>query len=246
LFAQEYPQDTTNGKMNRSGCSEGWATDRILFYENPELNCDLSITAWIILGSILISLKALYAVVYSYSWLRREAELRKNKPSSRGTRLRLPIMPALAWVFFVTYLLFFVLSGTYGNEINVLGFLYGLGWCLFGIMYMIYLVKFMKLGHRIDPRPAANRNVSIPNEELTRIDLTGKVGLYFSGIALTGQTLMYCILGPIFSDNYVIVRIANGFECWFMAQTSFAMIHHFERIRKASVSFHQGSFSQSH
>jgi len=141
--------------MNQSGCPVGWATDQVVFYISPDFACDASVAVYIALGCTVCGLRLLAAVGHTTMWKERERKMRtRMRNNRRGENPRFPFIPVLSWLLVIDYTIFFALSGTnVGNPQNGLpAFFYGIGWLLFGIIALFYLLKFLRLGHRIAPR----------------------------------------------------------------------------------------------
>ena len=221
--------------MNTTGCPPGWATDQIVFYENRPFSCDLNINAWIAMGSILIFAKVLTAIGHSHLWYSRNKAWRERKVEKRRQR-SIPFVPILSWIQVCCYMGIFILPAfnLASTENGVAAFFFGVGWMVYGLLSVIFLMKFVQLGARILPRKA--RTVTKPyNESLRRLDTKGKLSLGFQFLAIAGQTFVLCVLGLAFPNQNFVVRVATGFHAWCTAQHGATMLIHFERVKYAYV-----------
>ena len=218
--------------MNASGCPAGLATDQILFYENVQLACDMSISAWIGMGSALVFAKGFTAIGHTNMYYERERAYKQKNP--RELRRRIPWVPLLSWLMFLNYVLFFVLPAleVANSKNGVAGFFFGLGWLLFGCLSVIFLLKFIALGYKIIPTQSRVLSQK-DHDRLSQFEWKGKLSFALSIAALACQTVMLCIVGLIVPDDYTIIRIASGFHAWFTAQHGISMTIHIERIKKA-------------
>ena len=196
--------------MNQTGCLPGFATDTILFYSNVPQSCDMSVSAYIAFASLINLGKLFVALGHSYLWLRRAGNLKAKQTAKKLNDRRIPIVPLLSWLSMITYILFFVFTGTDNSFKGEANFLFGFGWLIFGILSLVYLLKFVSLGHRMVPKNHLKLFAKV-GEKLSKLNLSGKVGVFFCLLTLVGQTLTMCVVGLLFPQAYVVIRIANAF-----------------------------------
>ena len=225
--------------MNQTVCKDGFATDEIFFYENAPLTCDMAIWAWIFIGVVVTLIKLVVAIGHSYLWMKREASRQARKPkvtaSSNRAIPRLPIVPTISWAMVVNFTLFFTLTGlNIANPINGLAaFWYGLAWLGYGISNLLFLLKFVSLGHRIVPQTRKWAATLNSNRKLSKLDLKETISLALSVLALIGQTLSLCIVSWIYPGHYTVIQTAVGFQGCFLVLLMFTLINHFRRIQAA-------------
>jgi hypothetical protein len=220
--------------VNQTGCPPGWATDEIMFYGNPPASCDMSVGAWIFLALFAIVIKFITALGHSYLWMKRKEFMQTSK-NHAVQGLRFPLVPILTWLLLVVFVLMFVLTSL--NLVNVknngAAFLFGVGWLIYGIFSNVFLVKFIGLGHRMLPNSRVRAFVKGKSARLSKLNIKGKVSLFFSLIALICQTVALCIVSLFVTDNFVVVRVAAAFQFWFCTQHGISMMIHFERVMRS-------------
>jgi hypothetical protein len=223
--------------MNTTGCPDGWATDVIMFYNNEELACDMPVAVWIVFFVVFCGLKLFVAITHTKLWVTREHKRENNRSTAgrgRSARSRrFPIVPAMSWMLFMIYLAFFLVS-TLNVARGVPAFIFGLGWMLFGLIYLAYAFKFINLGHRIGAR---STDISkSERDKLSKIDVIGKIIVVIGFVSLIGQTICYCVLGLIYPSDYMFIQIANGFDGWFVASATTILLYQMQRVKNAIYS----------
>lgn len=218
--------------MNRTGCPEGWATDTLVYYGNTPLACDMSVVGWhfVIIGCVVI--KVVTAAGYIAMWTRRERLFRERKVVRKTNGSRIPVVPVLACFAVAAYLTGTVVSLTLnGAAPGALAWAYGFVFLVFGLTYLGYVIKFIRLGHRIMPR---TRQVAAEDQAaLSTMDLQGKVHVIITVIALLGQTICFCVLALVFAGDYTIIRIGSGFNACFNATMAILLTHRLGLVRTA-------------
>lgn len=218
--------------MNTTGCAPGWATDQVLFYNNFQGACDMSVGAWIGITTVLIVLKFITAAGQSYLWYLREKDYKAKVQKQKQKRM--PMVPILSWSMFCIYFFIFLLP--FYNVANTSngfsGFVWGIGWLVFGLLSIIFFLKFIRLGSRILPSKA--RAFTKPyGDSLSKLDMPGQISLVFQVLALIGQLIVLCVVGPIYPNENFVIRTGSAFHAWFTFQHGVSMLVHFERIKKA-------------
>ena len=189
----------------------------------------MSIGAWIFIGVGISTLKLAVAIGYTLMWVRRE-KIRKIKKLQDNQRI--PFVPIISWIFFFSLALMFILSSLdiANSQNSIVSCIFGISWCCFGLLTIIYLMKFISLGHRI-VRTGKHLTSSSNEQTLAKFDSKGKIFFFFMLVALAGQTATYSIVAVLIPNNYTIIRIGNGLQFWFLLQVGFSVLNHFERVK---------------
>jgi hypothetical protein len=215
--------------MNTTNCPQGWATDKMFYFENADNACDLLVSAWFGTMSTIVILKFTTAVMLTALWIRRQQRA-ESKVAARRSKNRWPLVPMILWLMIVPYFVATVLSVIIPEQIGLaLPFLYGCGWFLYGLYFFSYLAKFISLGYRIIPR----KHQALLNEDkntLEKVNLILGLGIISAAIALLGQTFVLCVGSLVYPNQYLVIRIGAGFNAWFMFQGASIAVYQLNRV----------------
>lgn len=140
--------------------------------------------------------------------------MKAKQTPTRSSENRIPIVPFMSWLSLLTYVLFFILTGTNNSSKGEANFLFGFGWFLFGTSSLFYLMKFISLGHRLVPRKHF-KYFPKTGDKLSKMSSFGRIGFFCLSLTIT-----MCIIGLIFPEDYLVIRAANGFYASFLTQLS--------------------------
>ena len=192
----------------------------------------MSIDAWIAIGTTLVFFKLVTAIGHSHLWFVRNERF-KQKNMERYMR-KVAVVPTLSWLFVVIFVCMFSLSALniVNTENGLSGLCYGIGWLIYGINSNIFLLKFVRLGARILPT-RARAVTNVHHERLSTLDFRGRVSLGLQCVALFGQTVVLCIIGPSVPGERIVMQVAAGFHMMFTSLHGLSMFFHLERIKEA-------------
>jgi hypothetical protein len=197
--------------MNQTGCPAGLATDQFLMHEQDPGRCDANLAVFAALAATSLSVQLIIAVGQAHLWLRRER--RRKEPVNSKERMvcgrRLPIVPVLAWVVLVSLLLVYLLVGlNIANTGNGGGtFFMGLILCLYGIINILLLVKFVSLGYNIIMPSVSNKRAASlyvnkeRQDQLKRFDIKGRINLTIGLLPFIAMVVLCCIVGLIIPNK---------------------------------------------
>lgn len=220
--------------MNQTDCPPGRATDQVISLANIPGSCDVDFNGFVALVVFLGLTKILITIQHSLRWVQRERNIKTKQILL--DRKRWPVVPLISWGSAVAYLLFLIGSAT--DTFNAYNgwnaFMFGIGWLFYGLSSVMFLMKFVSLGHRIAPRSKSAVIRSIAGvEKLSKFDTAGKFSLCAGLAALVVQTVLLCIVQMIpGTDHEVMIRAAFGAQGYLVLQHILSILHHVERIKQ--------------
>ena len=134
---------------------------------SPPLSCNMNVGLWLFLAAWFPFTRLILAIGHTVTWVRRSRKLSKTKAK------RFPVVPIVSWLLFLLYSIFFILTSLNRTRIALNLFIYGLGWCVFGVAFLLYLRKFVSVGHRISPR-TKQMHLNEEVENLSKFDWFGR------------------------------------------------------------------------
>ena len=208
-----------------------FATDQV-FIQNEPLTCDMSVPLWIFAAVWFPFSRLILAVGHTFYFIRKKRRtMQENPPRLLRGKRRFPSTPIVSWILFFLYLALFSLTSVNYSSVPLNLCIYGLGWLMFGLTFLLYLAKLVSVGHRISPRSGLLES-SKEVENLSKFDTFGKSVFVLAVISLTGQTVSFCILSWSLPGDYVVVRIANAFDGVFILTICLSLMYQFHRLIK--------------
>jgi len=214
--------------MNTTSCPSGFATDSVIYYGNTIGNCDASAAGFYAVGGITTGVRLLLAVQQSRVWFAKEN--RSETKKLRMTR-KFPLVPfcslAVSIVFLVLYV--FIATDTGNTSNNVPSVLFGIGYTFFGLLCLLYVAKFVSLGHRIIPKAKLMNKID-GIDALSKFDALGKVGLIMCFCTLSCQTVFFCVM-PYVIDPTTAIQVGYGMDGAFLFSQNALVIYHISRVK---------------
>jgi len=227
--------------MNTTGCPSGYATDEILFYGNPPGSCDMPIAGYLTWAIILVLAKFVVAVAHAQSWMTREKNIASQSPVHKQRRMlsyygrqRLPVVPIISWIAFVVFLVNVILVATnVANTTNSIPALFqGLAIFTLRILCLLFLIKFISLGHRIAPRLKNWSKVEGSSSRTVKFDFFLKVSLSITIGMTIAQVILFCILAPAMDTNQLTyVRAGFALQAAFDFLIMFLIARQVNRVK---------------
>jgi hypothetical protein len=215
--------------MNRTGCVSPLATDEVFLYgDGSPGSCDAHLGVWAGLAVVTLLLKSLSAGVVLVLWLRRN----KRK---KAKRRRWPVVPAMVMMGLIVHVLFWSLVGLDILSKGYAAPLIGITAATFSIPFMIYCLKFVRLGLSASPELAKWKTIRGDESRLVQMDIAGGVLFSMAVTSLSGLCMGYIILAPIFADDprpFLAAVALNGLTN--VTLTLFIAMH-IRRLRRAYV-----------
>jgi hypothetical protein len=214
-------------RMNSVGCPNLFATDEVFRYDQTSYGtCDASLTVWIVMGVIAVLLRAISLVMILRLWCRRETIAKKSDKYKN----RLPIVPAVFVIALLAHILFWVLGGLNIISKGYAAILFNITWLCFAIPYLIYCLKFVRLGLRDAKSLRKWKAIRGDESRLAKMDPVGRVVFMLAISSLVGVVISQGILSPILVDNPVPFFSGFALVSLFSAFSTAFLVSHIRRL----------------
>jgi hypothetical protein len=182
--------------MNATGCSFPYATDDLFLYDKAkEGSCDGNIVVWLACGILAIALRTLATGMILALWCRRN-----DGKNAKNYKNRWPVVPVFFVASVVSHTLLWVLAGVNLVSKGYASILMVVNWVLYNVPYIIYILKFVRLGLKGDKRL---RKLKIQHEDsrLAKMDAGERFTLFLMTLCALGSIISQGIAAPIFFDD---------------------------------------------
>jgi hypothetical protein len=193
---------------------------------NQPGSCDASMEVWIAIAVLDLGIKVVMLVLLFKLWFRRVS-------SNNNLKGRLPVVPALGFMGLITHSLFWVLIGLNLVRRGTAAAIIGLMWLDFVVPWIIYCLKFVRLGLRAASSRVKKWKLLKEDNRLAHLDPLGR--FLFIGLltCIAGTVFTQCVLAPIFPDDPRPMFAGMAFNgIFFIAVSSFMGVQ-IQRLKRS-------------
>ena len=162
----------------------------------------MPVLAWILIGVFTTGWHVLLGAGQLHLWLVREASSKGSSNSRKSAEdlfcgMKIPFVPAMTLVQAALLALFFGLTGSnVANGSNGMSsFLYAFLVLIIGAQCTLFLLKFVRLGHRLIGRGLKWTSSLANKRELSTFGGFGKTAVVLSCVSLASYFILFAVCG---------------------------------------------------